>query len=130
MSQNGYELMSIYPSVSATLIMVKSSSTFHSLQNGKRASPVGSSRPFDGPSLLDGEFDQEAGEQSFQQALKAWRQGPGEEESEKENQRESERGTTVGKTSSGVGNGRAYSPVQTPSKFIEYSDIKETFYPQ
>ena len=40
-----------------------------------RNSPEGASGSFDGPSLLDGTYDEAENAASFQQALQAWRTG-------------------------------------------------------
>ena len=43
----------------------------------ERSSPVGSSKPFDGPSLLDGEYSEYDAHAEFQSALAEWRNNKG-----------------------------------------------------
>ena len=43
----------------------------------ERSSPVGSSKPFDGPSLLDGEYNEYDAHAEFQSALVEWRNNKG-----------------------------------------------------
>ena len=63
----------------------------------QRSSPVGSSKPFEGPSLLDGQYDEFDAQAEFQAALAEWRQGKGAKQQQQKQV-------------------RVVSPVKTPSQ--------------